>query len=117
MRHIFLLIALPCLLFSACSTFDRDQLQGEWHGIAFEGEHVAINQAETVVLRIEGKRFAMTGMVADVVGTFHWMGNTLVLTNGDGIEWPISVKSLNADELVLNLNRSGKPALLKLRRD
>ena len=114
--RIFFLF-LPVLLLSSCgSTFDRDAIQGEWQGISFEGQHPIVLSAEHVRMRFSGDRFEMTGTVNDVTGKFHFMGNTLYLVNEQEVELPIAVKSLEGDTLVLNFNRMGEPALLKLSR-
>jgi hypothetical protein len=112
-----LFLFLPLLFLSSCgSTFDRNAFQGEWQGVSFEGQHPIILSAEHVRMRFSGEQFEMTGTVSDVKGHFRFMGNTLYLINEQEVELPIAVKSLEGDTLVLNFNRMGEPALLKLSR-
>jgi hypothetical protein len=112
-----LLWLFPLAFWLSCgSTFDREALQGDWRGISLEGEHPAVVSADSVRLRFAGEQFDMTGTVTDVSGRFYWSGNTLYLVNEHEVEWPMAVQTLEGDTLVLNFNRMGRPALLKLAR-
>jgi hypothetical protein len=115
LRSVFWIFPLFFVL-SCGSTFDRGALQGEWRGIAFEGEHPVVVSADSVRLRFVGELFDMTGTITDVSGRFYLSGNTLYLVNEHEVEWPMAVESLEGDTLILNFNRMGRPALLKLAR-